>query len=180
MNNKKWKLLRSKPIFESKYLSILENDYELPDGSEGKGYYHLSRPDYVLVVAIDQNNNLVVERNYRRGVDDFNYELPAGWIDPGETPKEAAEREFKEETGYTGEVEILGEIYTQPAFTSMKAYVGFTKIDSRIKEEQSLEHDEDIKCELLHIDTVISMIEKGEIKDMGFLTGLQMATRLLK
>lgn len=180
MADKKWKLIQSKPIFESKFLSVLENDYELPDGTEGKGYYHLSRPNYVLIVAIDADNKIVVERNYRRGVDDFVYELPAGWVDEGETPKQAAERELKEETGYAGEAEILGEIYPQPAFCSMRAFVGFARIDSTQKGEQELAHDENIKYELMDLEKVRSMIANGEMKDMGFLSGLQMAERLLK
>lgn len=180
MSDKKWKLTQSKPIFESKFLTVLENDYELPDGTEGKGYYHLSRPDYVLIVAIDKNNQIVIERNYRRGVNDFVYELPAGWIDEGETPKQAAERELKEETGYSGEVEIIGELYTQPGFSSMKAFVGFARIDSTQKGEQELAHDEDIKYELMDLEKVSRMIVSGGIKDMGFLAGFQMAERLLK
>ena len=180
MTDKKWKLLQSKPVFESKFLSVFENDYELPDGTEGKGYYHLSRPHYVLIVAIDTNNQLVVERNYRRGVDDFVYELPAGWIDEGESPQQAAERELKEETGYTGEVKILGELYTQPAFCSMKAFVGFARIDSAQKGAQKLESDEHIDCELIPIEKIREMINNGEIKDMGFLSALQMAEELVK
>ena len=177
MNNttKKWKLINSKPIFESKYLSVLENDYELPDGKEGKGYYHLSRPNYVLVIAIDKDNRIVIERTYRRGVDDFVYELPAGWIDEGESPQQTAARELKEETGHTGEVEIVGEMYAQPGFCSMKAFVALAKIDQSLKTEQELGEDEQIDYELIEVEKVKEMISKGEIKDMGFLSALQLA-----
>ena len=172
---KKWKLLNSKPIFESKYISILENDYELPDGKQGKGYYHLSRPNYVLVVAIDKDNKIVMEKTYRRGVDDFVYELPAGWIDEGESPKQAAERELKEETGYSSEVEVVGEMYAQPGFSSMKAFVALARIDKSLKTEQNLGEDEQIDYELIGLGKVKDMIKRGEIKDMGFLSALQLA-----
>src|SRR3989338_83579 len=116
--NKKWQLVTSKLVFESKWLSVFENDYKLPDGKEVTSYYHLARPNYVLIIAIDKDNNIIVERNYRRGVDDFVYELPAGWLEKKETPDETARRELEEETGYIAEVKTLGEIYPQPSFSS--------------------------------------------------------------
>lgn len=173
--DKKWKLINSKPVFETKWLSIYENDYKLPDGKVVEGYYHLDRPHYVLIVAIDSKKQLVVERNYRRGVDEFVLELPAGWVDEGETPKEAAERELQEETGYKGEAKILGEIYAQPGFSSMKAYVAFVSIDHVLKGEQDLDHDEHIDYELIGIDEVQKLITENKIKDMGFLSAMQMA-----
>jgi len=177
MNNtdKKWKLVKSKPVFESKWLSVLENDYELPDGKEAKGYYHLSRPDYILVIAIDKGNNVVVERNYRRGVDDFVYELPAGWVEANETVEQAATRELLEETGYAAEVKILGKIYPQPGFCSMLAYVAMARIDESQKGKQALGQDEDVKYELINLRQIKQMVARGEIKDMGFLSALQLA-----
>lgn len=116
---KKWKLVKSKPVFESKWMSIFNNTYKLPDGKVVENYLHLKRPDYVLIIAKDKYGNILLERNYRRGVDDFVYELPAGWIDKGESSSEAAVRELKEETGYGGEVSEVWEVYPQPAFSSM-------------------------------------------------------------
>lgn len=174
--DKKWTLVKSKPVFESKWLSVFENDYKLPNGKELKNYYHLARPNYVLIIAIDKDKNIIVERNYRRGVDDFVYELPAGWIDEKETPDEAARRELAEETGYIAEVKILGEIYPQPSFSSMIAYVALAKIDHSLKDEQKLDHDEHIKYELISLRLIKQMIAEGKIKDMGFLSALQLAS----
>lgn len=174
--DKKWKLIRSKPVFESKWLSVLENDYELPDGKEAKGYYHLSRPNYVLVIAIDKNNNIIVEKNYRRGVDDSVYELPAGWVEKNEIVEQAAKRELSEETGYSAEIEIIGKIYPQPGFSSMLAYIALARIDDSQKGVQTLDNDEDIKYELINLSKIKEMVTKGEIKDMGFLAALQIAS----
>lgn len=169
-SEKRWKLIKSKPIFETKWMSVYSNDYELPDGKIVKDYYHLARPNYVVIVAIDGENRIIVEKNYRRGVDDFVYELPAGWIDEGETPKEAAERELKEETGYVGEAEIVGEIYPQPGFSSMRAYGALVRINKDDKGEQELGHDEHIDYELIEYEKVRTMLKEGKIKDMGFLS----------
>lgn len=174
-SEKRWKLLKSKPILENKWLSVYSNDYELPDGKVGKNYYHLSRPNYVLIIAIDDSNRIVVQKNYRRGVNDFVYELPAGWIEKDESPIEAAERELKEEAGYSGEATLLGELYPQPGFSSMRAYGALVKITSNDKGEQELGHDEHIEYKLFEIDEVYKMITEGKIKDMGFLSVLALA-----
>ncbi|MBN1168923.1 NUDIX hydrolase [Candidatus Woesebacteria bacterium] len=169
-SEKRWKLLKSKPIFETKWMSLYSNDYELPNGKVAKDYFHLARPNYVLIIAIDDSDRIVVEKNYRRGVDDFVYELPAGWLDEGETPEEAAERELKEETGYIGKAEMVGELYPQPGFSSMKAYGALVRINKEDKGEQELGHDEHIDYELIDLDEVQKMLKDGKIKDMGFLS----------
>lgn len=169
MNNKKWKLLSSKLAFESKYLTIEDRSYELPDGKQVDGYFHLSRPDYVLIVAVNDQNEIAIEQQYRRGVDEFVYELPAGWIDKEESPVNAAKRELKEETGFIGIGDSAVEIYPQPGFCSMKAFVVILKINGM--GETSLDDDENIKVKMMDIKNVELMIKNGEIKDMGFLAG---------
>lgn len=175
--SKKWRLLESKPIYESKWMSIYNNSYKLPDGSVGNDYLHLSRPNYVLIVAVDSNKNIILEKNYRRGVDDFVYELPAGWVDSGETPKKAAERELKEETGHNASIEILGEVYPQPAFSSMRAFVAYAKINPSVKKNQNLEHDELIDYKLIPLLDLYKMIHNDEIRDMGLLAALKLAEK---
>ena len=60
MGSIKWKLLGKKIIFESKWLTIEDRSYELPDGTKVDNYYHLNRPDYVLILALDEQDKLVV------------------------------------------------------------------------------------------------------------------------
>jgi len=171
--DKKWKLINSKPVFESKYLQVEDRTYELPDGKIGEHYYHVSRPDYVLILAINDKEQIVVERQYRRGVDDFVYELPAGWIDEGETPLQAAIRELKEETGFEGKGEIWQEIYPEPAFMSMKAFVVILEFEEKVSSQTEHGHDEHLKFELMEIPGVKKMVEEGKIKDMGFLAAME-------
>lgn len=175
---KKWKLLGSKPIFESKWLSIEDRTYELPNGSLGEGYIHLNRRDYVLVVACDDVKQIVVEKQYRRGVDDFVYELPAGWIEKGENPIDAAKRELREETGFLAEGNFTIEIYPQPGYSSMKAYVVVLQITQKGNHDR--EQDEFIEHELLKIEKVKQMISEGKIKDMGFLSAFSVFENLRK
>jgi 8-oxo-dGTP pyrophosphatase MutT (NUDIX family) len=177
MANKKWKLLDKKNVFDSKWLSIEDRSYELPDGKIVEGYYHLNRPDYVLILAVDKDKRIVVEKQYRRGVDDFVYELPAGWINKEETPLDAAKRELLEETGFIGIGNKVFEIYPQPGFCSMKAYVVILKIQDR-KVEEKLEEDEALSYGLVDVDKIKKMIADNKIKDMGFLSAFNFIDNL--
>jgi ADP-ribose pyrophosphatase len=170
---RKWVLVNSKQVFSSKWLSLEKRTYKLPNGKIVTNYYHLDRPDYVLIVATDENNYLLLEHQYRRGVDDFVYELPAGWIKKDETPIQAAKRELKEETGVIGTGNKTVEVFAQPGFSSMKAYVCFLKV--RKHTDQKLDADEFIATKWVGQEVVTQMIHNGEIKDMGSLAALNIA-----
>jgi ADP-ribose pyrophosphatase len=169
---KKWTLISSRPTFESKWMTIKSNDYELPNGKLAKEYLHLDRPDYVLIVA-HKDNSLLVEKQYRRGVDDFVYELPAGWIDKDETPEKAASRELKEETGYLGKAAFLGTIYPQPGFSSMLAHIVEVQLNDEITDRE-LENDERIEFEFIEFNNLDAMVVDGKCKDMGMLAALNL------
>lgn len=166
---KKWQLLDSIPVFTSKWLTLLNNTYKLPNETIGKDYYHIDRPDYVLIIARNKANEILVETQYRRGVDDVLLELPAGWVDKDEDITSSASRELLEETGYSGKTILLGEVYPQPGFISMKAYV--VQVDLDDKQVQATPAvDEDILMEFLSQETIEEKINANLIKDMGFLS----------
>ncbi len=72
-------------------------------------YYSLKLPDYAAVVALTEEQRVVIVRQYRPAVEHHTLELPSGLVDAGETPLAAARRELLEETGYeAGEWELLG------------------------------------------------------------------------
>lgn len=166
----KWELIKKEPVFESKWMTIEKRSYRLPTGEIKEDYYHLNRPDYVLVLAIDEQDRILLERQYRRGVDEFVYELPAGWINEGEKPIEAAKRELREETGALGEGDSTVEIFPQPGFSSMKAHVAVLKVNSQ--GEHSRDADEHLTAEWVSKQQVRAMVKDGRIRDMGLLSAL--------
>jgi ADP-ribose pyrophosphatase len=70
----------------------------------------IERPDTVAVVALDDNRNILLVKQYRYATGKHTVEIPAGVIDPGETPEQAARRELREETGY--DCDILIPVHT--------------------------------------------------------------------
>ncbi len=156
---KKWKLVNSKTLLSSKWMSIEKRTYQLPDGEIADDFYHLKRSDYVLIIAQNKTKDIAFLKQYRRGVDDEVYELPAGWIEKGETPEKAALRELKEETGLTGKVKFVKPLYAQPEFTDMKAFVVGIEVQTNIKN-------------MITIKDIDLMIKTGKIKDMGFISAI--------
>jgi 8-oxo-dGTP pyrophosphatase MutT (NUDIX family) len=175
---KKWQLLKTSEEYKTKFFNIEKRSYKLPNGKVVDDYYHINRPNYVLVVAVNSKGEILIERNYRRGVDDFVSEIPAGWIDENESPLDAGIRELSEETGYRGEAVLLGEIYAQPGYMNQKAYVIYVKVDETQKPEIKREEDEDIEIEFINPKILDEMISKNEFKDMGALSAIAMYDKI--
>ncbi|MCG8462157.1 MAG: NUDIX hydrolase [Holophagales bacterium] len=81
------------------------------------GTYRILRTaDWVNVVALTPERQVILIEQYRHGIDAATLEIPGGMVDPGEDPADAASRELREETGYTGgPPELLGRVHPNPA-----------------------------------------------------------------
>ena len=96
---------------------ILETDWFLVESEElyskalqGKPFYRFVIPDSVMILALTEDQKILLIKQYRHSVESFTLELPSGMIDNGETPQKAAERELYEETGYICKnLYLLGE-----------------------------------------------------------------------
>jgi len=96
----KWKLLSSAYICKEPWATLRRDTCELPDGRINDHYYVLEYPDWVNMIGITEQNELLVIKQYRHGAGIIALEIPAGTTEAGEDPKNAAVREMLEETGY--------------------------------------------------------------------------------
>lgn len=179
-NLKRWEKLSSVNEYKNKFFSIENRSYKLPNGHIINDYYRVHRSNYVIVIAINKNNEVLIEKTYRQGIDDFVYEFPEGWIDSNENPLEAGVRELREETGYGGQAELLGEFYVQPGYINQRAYVVYIKLDDAKTINHNREVDEDIEVEFLKKEVLDKMISRNEMKDMGMLSAIAMYDRIKK
>lgn len=103
------------PVFQGKVISLQVDEVVLPDG--GTSTREIVRhPGAVAVIAVVDRKLLVVEQ-YRKPLERLQVEIPAGKLDEGERPEEAAARELREETGYVcGKVTLLHSFATSPGF----------------------------------------------------------------
>ena len=89
----------SELIFQGKFLQARRDKVRLPDGSQGLREY-VVHPGAVMVIALQDDGQVVLERQYRYPVQRVMIEFPAGKLDPGESSLACAQRELQEETGY--------------------------------------------------------------------------------
>ncbi len=160
----KWDIINSEYLFRRPWLTVRHDQVRLPDGRINPEFYVLEYPDWVNVIAITEDGMFVLERQYRHGLGKTCYEIPAGVIEKGETPLEAAKRELQEETGYgEGEWETLMTVSGNCSTTSNLTHCFLAKGVKKIS-GQHLDATEDISVCLMDETRVKDLLECDQIK----------------
>lgn len=156
---KPWKILASSYIHKN----VRIDQCELPDGKVIDGFV-LEYHDWVNVVALTRDKQVVMEKQYRHGIQKTILEIPGGVIDASdESPLDAARRELLEETGYSGDTFIqIGKVCPNPANQTNTIH-SFLALDVKKVAEQALDETEDIEVVLKPLEEVISMARNGEL-----------------
>ncbi|HEY4695201.1 MAG TPA: NUDIX hydrolase [Candidatus Nanoarchaeia archaeon] len=157
---KKWELLKSETVFESDYVRLYRDTLEKGSGKIVEDFYSIERKNWIEVLALTDENTLPLVYQYRNGLKDTIWTLPAGYIDQGQTPEEAAKRELLEETGFTAEnFSNLGSFAPSPGFTSELAFV-FLARGARKIQKQQLDENEEIEVKLFKFGDLLESIKK--------------------
>lgn len=160
----KWKVLTSEYIAREPWFTVRREKVQLPNGSVIPTYYVLEYPAWINVIALTKDGRMIMERQYRHGLGQVNYELCAGVVDPTDaTPMDAAKRELLEETGYgRGTWQQLMVVDVNPGTHNNLTYC-FLAIDVEPVMERHLEETEDIAVELLTCEEVKELLMQDEI-----------------
>lgn len=160
----KWETISSEYLFRRPWLTVRHDKVRLPDGRINPEFYVLEYPDWVNIIAITENGEFVMERQYRHGLDKTCYEIAAGVVENGETPLEAARRELEEETGYGGgEWKELMLISGNPSTTSNLTHCFLAEGVKKVS-AQHLDSTEDLSVCLLSLDQVRQLLVHDKIR----------------
>ncbi len=119
----RWQLLDSEWPFRSGFLSIRRDRCRLPDGRLSPDMYFMELRDFAMTVAVTPDGEALLSREYKHGTGDVAFTLPAGFLEPGEAPAEAARRELREETGHDGGAfESLGSYFVFPSLSGARGH----------------------------------------------------------
>ena len=153
----------SKEIFSGKVLHVTEDTVLLENGKQATREI-IHHNGAAAVIAFDENDRLLMVQQYRYAIGQELLELPAGKIDPGETPEQCAARELVEETGYrAGKLTELGVIYPAAAYTAEALYLFYA--EDLTPDKQHLDEDEFLSVEHVDFATAFDMVMNGEITD---------------
>jgi len=158
----KWEVLGREYISQRPWLTARRDHVKLPSGEELEDFFVLEYPEFCNVIAITLDGKFLMERQYRHARGIVCTELPAGCVEPGEKPLEAAKRELYEETGYTGgEWDHLMTISPNAGACTNQSYT-FVAHGVEQTSTQHLERTEDIQVLLLDPEEVLRMLCNDE------------------
>lgn len=155
--------VNSEKIFEGTILHIFKDTVKLPNGN--LAYREIIRHSgAVCIVAIDENDNVIIERQYRYPFGKVITEIPAGKTESDENPLECAKRELSEETGISAtNWEYLGVYYPSVAISDEVIHMYMAK--GLIYKQNHPDCDEFLEVDKVHIAKLVDMILNGEIAD---------------
>ncbi len=166
--------LESQTVFSGKVFTVEADRVRLPHGPTTT--LHVVRhPPSVVLLPLPAPGQVILVRQYRYAIDRWIWELPAGSVDPGETPEEAAARECHEETGQRpGRVERVRSLYPTPGYCDeLMIFFRATGLHEPA-EAATPDEDEDLEVRTFTLADARALVESGEAPDMKTAVGLSM------
>ena len=137
----------------------------------------IHHPGAVAIVPIDDDDNVLMVRQYRYAAGQSLLEIPAGVLEEGESPDDTAQRELQEEIGFASRnLRAIGGLYSSPGFCDEFLYLYVAR--DLIASSLPADDDEDISVESIPISRIDRLIRVGEIQDAKTVAGLLMAVHL--
>jgi len=164
MPDKSWTLLGSRTVAEYKFIRVREDHYRFePTGAEAP-FVVCDSSDWALVIALTDDRQVVLVRQYRHGVRRVVLEIPGGVIDAQESAQQAALRELREETGFTARhARPVGTMIPNPALNTASCHVVLAE-GCRRTDPPKLDPFEKIEVLLRPMESIPELIRGGQIR----------------
>lgn len=160
----KWKILSSEYLFNDLWFKVRKDRCETPEGKIVDPYYVYEFPTWVTALALTEDNQAVMVRQYRHAIDEVCIEIPGGCVDDTDASLEQAiARELLEETGFTfSSYTYLGKISSNPSTNNNWMHMYLATGGKKVQ-EQELDGNEEIEVELYTLDELAGMLKRREL-----------------
>ena len=160
---KNWEVVKSEKLDSNRVFETRKDTSISPVTGEEHEFFIIDAPNWVNVVAVTPDEQVVLITQYRHGIRAETVEIPGGVIDPGESPLEAAKRELLEETGYISDDWIkIGKVIPNPAIQNNCCYT-FLARSSRKTEEPRFDATEFIETTTAPVSEIPELVSWGKI-----------------
>lgn len=161
---KPWPTLSSKKLGDYKVFSVRGDRKKSPVTGAEHDFYVIEATNWVNIVPITTDGQIVMVEQYRHGSDTIELEVPGGVMDPTDPdPVATAIRELREETGYEGAAaKLIGQIRPNPAIMNNLAYTVLVK-GCQQKHPQAFDQTEDLRTVLINISDIPNLIRANRI-----------------
>jgi 8-oxo-dGTP pyrophosphatase MutT (NUDIX family) len=159
-----WRKLSSKPVGDYRIFTIRSDLKVSPRTGREHDFYVIESVNWVNVIALTTEGQLVMIDQYRHGSNTVEIEIPGGMIDPEDaSPLEAGLRELREETGYEGsEAKVIGQIFPNPAIMNNTCYTVLVR-NCELKHATELDQGEDLAVRLVDLSEIPNLVQSGQV-----------------
>ena len=158
-----WKTLKTDVVYDSKYVSVLKNKVQLPDGAIIEDFHTVRIQDAALIVALTPENDILLKKEFRYACCEEVIECPAGMFEEGEAPLDVAKRELLEETGDTSDDwTYWGYTWESTSKLTNKMHLFLAKNCIKVS-EQHLDPNEHVEVIKVSLDEAVKMVMDGRI-----------------
>ena len=158
-----WITTQERVEYTTNIFKVLKRSMLLTSENHSATFSVLEAPDWINVIALTAENEIVLVEQYRYGTEVPTLELPGGVCDPGEEPLQTSQRELMEETGFSSEEWIyLGKVSSNPAMQTNYTHTYLAK-DTVKSGEQQLDGNERINVHVMPLIEFLDLVRTGEI-----------------
>jgi 8-oxo-dGTP pyrophosphatase MutT (NUDIX family) len=160
-----WEKVSTEPVGNFRIFTVRSDRKISPRTKKEHDFFVIESVNWVNVIAVTPEKELVMIEQFRHGSDTIELEIPGGMLDPQDaSPLIGGARELREETGYEGtEAKIIGEIYPNPAIMSNTCYTMLVQ-NCLLKHAVEFDQTEDVITRLVPIAEIPQLVASGKIK----------------
>ena len=160
-----WTKLKSELMADCRVFKVSREQRQSPRTGEAHDFFVINSVHWVNVIAVTEDDHLVMVEQYRHGSETVELEVPGGMMDAEDaSPIVAGTRELREETGYEGgQAELIGRIFPNPAIMSNVCHTLLVR-NCRALHNTAFDHSEDIVTRLVPVREIPELMRGGRIQ----------------